>query len=133
MKTRILAAVALLPLLFVCIFFLPKFCTALVFGLAGAIGATLERENLYGGWAYAEQSAIREAYSAACEATVGRKPRITVIHAGLESGTVKREIPDMDIISCGPQVRGLHSPDEALCLASFETFFAIMEHLLQSL
>ena len=39
MKTRVLAAAALLPLLFVCIFFLPKFCTAIVFGLAGAIGA----------------------------------------------------------------------------------------------
>ena len=39
MKTRVLAAVALLPLLFVCIFFLPKVCTAIVFGLAGAIGA----------------------------------------------------------------------------------------------
>ncbi len=39
MKTRILSAVALLPLLFVCIFLLPKVCTAIVFGLAGAIGA----------------------------------------------------------------------------------------------
>ncbi len=38
MKTRVLAAVALLPLLFVCIFFLPKICTAVVFGLAAAIG-----------------------------------------------------------------------------------------------
>ena len=39
MKTRVLAAVALLPLLFICIFFLPKVCTAIVFGLAGSIGA----------------------------------------------------------------------------------------------
>ena len=39
MKTRILAAAALLPLLLICIFFLPKICTAIVFGLAGAIGA----------------------------------------------------------------------------------------------
>ena len=39
MKTRVLASVALLPLLFVCIFFLPKVCTAIVFGLAGAIAA----------------------------------------------------------------------------------------------
>ena len=39
MKTRILSAVVLLPLLFVCIFLLPKVCTAIVFGLAGAIGA----------------------------------------------------------------------------------------------
>ena len=39
MKTRVLAAVALLPLLIVCIFFLPKICTAIVFGLAGSIAA----------------------------------------------------------------------------------------------
>ena len=39
MKTRVLAAAALLPLLLICIFFLPKICTAIVFGLAGAIGA----------------------------------------------------------------------------------------------
>ena len=39
MNTRGLASVGLLPLLFICIFFLPKICTAIVFGLAGAIGA----------------------------------------------------------------------------------------------
>ena len=39
MKTRVLAAAALLPLLLICIFFLPKICTAIVFGLAGAIAA----------------------------------------------------------------------------------------------
>ena len=39
MKTRVLAAAALLPPLLICIFFLPKICTAIVFGLAGAIGA----------------------------------------------------------------------------------------------
>ena len=39
MKTRIISAVVLLPLLFVCIFYLPTVCTAIVFGLAGAIGA----------------------------------------------------------------------------------------------
>jgi len=98
--------------------------------LARTLGATIERENFYGGWAYAEKSAIREAFAASCEAITKKTPTVTVIHAGLECGTVKREIPDMDIISCGPQVRGLHSPDEALSLASFEQFFAIMEHLL---
>ena len=39
MKTRVLASVELLPLLLICIFFLPKICTALVFGLAGALAA----------------------------------------------------------------------------------------------
>lgn len=39
MKTRVLAAVALLPLLFVCVLALPKVVTAIVFGLASAIAA----------------------------------------------------------------------------------------------
>lgn len=45
MKTRILAAAALLPLLLVVVLFLPKFCTAILFGLMAAIGA---RELLKG-------------------------------------------------------------------------------------
>ncbi len=101
--------------------------------LARAIGATLTVDSRYTGWQYAEHSEIREAFIASAKAIVGQTPRVTVIHAGLECGTVKKRIPDMDIISCGPQVRGLHSPDEALHLASFERFFAMMEHLLRSL
>ena len=45
MKTRILAGVILLPLLLVVVLFLPKFCTAILFGLMAAIGA---RELLVG-------------------------------------------------------------------------------------
>ena len=101
--------------------------------LSKAIGAETVRDSFYSGWAFSEHSEIREAFAAACEAVVKQTPTITVIHAGLECGTVKKRIPTMDIISCGPQVRALHSPDEALNLASFEHFFAIMEYLLEHL
>ena len=39
MKTRIIAAVALLPFLLAVVLFLPKLCTAILFGLMAAIGA----------------------------------------------------------------------------------------------
>jgi phosphatidate cytidylyltransferase len=39
MKTRVIVSFALLPLLLLCIFFLPKICTAIVFGLAGFVAA----------------------------------------------------------------------------------------------
>ena len=39
MKTRILAGVILLPLLLVVVLLLPKFCTAILFGIMAAIGA----------------------------------------------------------------------------------------------
>ena len=49
-----------------------------------------------------------------------------VIHAGLECGIIKKSIPDMDMISCGPIVVNLHSPDEALNVKSFENFFSVV-------
>ena len=39
MKTRVIAAVALLPFLLAIVLFLPKICTAVLFGLMAAIGA----------------------------------------------------------------------------------------------
>ncbi len=97
------------------------------------MGADVKHDLRYSGWQYEPKSAIREAFITSAEAVCHQTPTVTVIHAGLECGTVKQNIPDMDIISCGPQVKNLHSPDEALNLASFEQFFAIMEHMLKSL
>lgn len=97
------------------------------------LGHKVNHEFRYAGWEYAPKSAIREAFIASAEAICGKTPKITIIHAGLECGTIKQSIPDMDIIACGPQVKNLHSPDEALNLASFERYFAILEHLLQNL
>ena len=39
MKIRVIAAAALLPLLLAVVLFLPKLCTAILFGLMAAIGA----------------------------------------------------------------------------------------------
>ena len=39
MKTRIIAATALLPALLAIVIFAPKFCTAILFGLMAAIAA----------------------------------------------------------------------------------------------
>ncbi len=101
--------------------------------MGDTIGTEVKHTLRYSGWQYAEKSAVRDAFMASAEVVCGKTPTVTVIHAGLECGTVKQHFPDMDIISCGPQVKNLHSPDEALNLASFEQFFAIMEHLLKNL
>ena len=88
-----------------------------------------EHYNRYPGWVYAEKSEIREEYADAYCKLYGESPTVEVIHAGLECGVIKGAIPDMDIISCGPVVVNLHSPDEALELASFERFFRVIKAL----
>ena len=93
---------------------------------AKMIGAAVKHYSRYPGWKFAEVSAIRERYCKAFFKKFGKEPEVTVIHAGLECGIIKEQIPDMDIISCGAIVLDLHSPDEALNKASFGRFCGII-------
>ena len=88
--------------------------------LAAAVGGTVNHHSRYPGWEYATVSAVRDAYTEAYRATVGGRMSILAIHAGLECGYIKRQIPDMDIISIGPDMKDIHSPDETLYLDSVE-------------
>jgi dipeptidase D len=63
---------------------------------------------------------VRDAYTAAYDAVIGGEMQVVAIHAGLECGYIKKQLPDMDIISIGPDMQGIHSPDEVLFLDSVE-------------
>ena len=93
---------------------------------ARILGGVSNHYNRYPGWEYSEDSAIRGDYTRAYRALYGHKPSVEVIHAGLECGIIKKFLPNMDMISCGPVILNLHSPDEALKIDSFESFFAVV-------
>ena len=93
---------------------------------AKTLGATLQLYNRYPSWSVAENSPIRERYCDAYEKILGKRPTVKALHAGLEAGVIKQHLPEMDVISCGPSVENLHSPDERLNMKSFETFFRIL-------
>ena len=93
---------------------------------ARLLGGVSDHYNRYPGWEYAPDSAIREDYTGAYKTLFGEEPRVEVIHAGLECGIIRKYLPSMDMLSCGPVVINLHSPDEAMNLASFEKFFAVI-------
>ena len=99
---------------------------------AALIGANVRHYNRYPGWNFAEVSPLRDAWSASCEKILGTKPEILAIHAGLECGFIKQAVPDMDIISAGPIIFDLHSPDERLDKKSFERFFTVVKDVLEN-
>ena len=43
---------------------------------------------------------------------------VKAIHAGLECGLFLEKYPHLDMISIGPQMYGVHSPDERLSISS---------------
>lgn len=52
----------------------------------------------------------------------GREPEVKAIHAGLECGLFGEKFGDLDMISFGPTLRGVHAPGERLELESLEKF-----------
>lgn len=56
----------------------------------------------------------------------GCEPEVKAIHAGLECGLFGEKFGDLDMISFGPTLRGVHAPGEKLELASLDKF---TEHL----
>lgn len=99
--------------------------------LAGVCGAETKHYSRYPGWNYSGSSNIAQKYSEACERLYGIRPKLSIIHAGLECGIIRNALPDMDIISCGPNVSGLHSPDEKLELESFSRVTEIISSVLR--
>ena len=97
------------------------------------VGGTTRHHSRYPGWDFAPESALREAYIKAYRDVTGEEAKVNVIHAGLECGIIFSHLPDMDIISVGPNLHDLHSPDEALELDSVEVFWKTVVRLLEIL
>ena len=99
---------------------------------ARILGAKVRHYNRYPGWSFAQSSTLQACYKRAYAKIFGVEPVVTGIHAGLECGFISKAIPDMDIISCGPVVLDLHSPDERLDKASFERFFSVVKSVVEA-
>ncbi|MBQ2999701.1 MAG: beta-Ala-His dipeptidase [Clostridia bacterium] len=95
--------------------------------------AEITHHSRYPGWEIAERSELREKYAEIFSGLFGRELRIASIHAGLECGLIKQAVPTMDMISCGPRIKNLHSPDERLDLRSLERFFLLITEVLKTI
>ena len=60
----------------------------------------------------------------------GQRPKVKVIHAGLECGILLGKYPNLDVLSFGPDIRGAHSPDEQVNMASVAAFWQFLCALL---
>ena len=101
--------------------------------LCEVVGGTTHHHSRYPGWDFAPTSDLREAYIKAYRDVTGETANVNVIHAGLECGIIYSHLPDMDIISVGPNLHDLHSPDESLELDSVEVFWKTIVRLLEIL
>ncbi len=77
----------------------------------------------YPGWSPNPNSELLKRVVASYEALFEEHPKVRAIHAGLECGLFLERQPQLDIVSFGPTMRGVHSPDERVEIASVERFW----------
>ncbi|TLF47538.1 aminoacyl-histidine dipeptidase [Halomonas urmiana] len=97
------------------------------------IGARTRVENAYPGWTPDPESPLLVCFRRLHRERLGNDPEVKVIHAGLECGILGGKYPALDMISFGPLIRGAHSPDERVELASVEEFWTLLRALVEDL
>ena len=48
----------------------------------------------------------------------GHHAEVKTIHAGLECGILLNKMPELDIVSMGPDIHDIHTPKEKLSISS---------------
>lgn len=84
----------------------------------------------YPGWEFERNSKLREEYLETYESLFGKKPEVIVIHAGLECGILSSKTPGLDIISVGPNMKDIHTPQERLDIASCDRIWKTIKKLI---
>jgi len=87
----------------------------------------------YPGWAPNPNSPLLEVVKKAYVDLFKSEPQVLAIHAGLECGLFLEKYPYLDMVSIGPQMYGVHSPQERLSIPSTERCYRWLCQTLQAL
>lgn len=90
-------------------------------------GVIISHNNPYPGWAPNIDSHILKVCVDSYRRLFSQEPEVKAIHAGLECGLFLEKFKDLDMISFGPTLRGVHAPGEKLELASLDKFVELLD------
>lgn len=102
-----------------------------VFELAGA--DSIVHNDGYPAWKMNPNSKLREVAKECYIRLFNTEPTIIGIHAGLECGLFSERYPHLDMLSMGPTMRGVHSPDEKLHIPSVEKVYKLVIEILKNI
>lgn len=93
-------------------------------------GAKVSVDGRYPAWKMRADSELTRITVETYRQLFGKEPKVIGIHAGLECGLFSERYPDLDMVSMGPTLRGVHSPDERLLIPTVDM---VWRHLLEIL
>ncbi len=93
-------------------------------------GAEIKQKDPYPAWKMNPDSKLTKAVVESYKKLFNKEPKVLGIHAGLECGLFSEKYPNLDMVSFGPTLRGVHSPDERLHIPTVQM---VWDHLLEIL
>ncbi len=96
-------------------------------------GATVSHSEGYPGWTPNPKSKILGITAQQYEKLFGNKPIIRSIHAGLECGLFLKKYPTLDMVSFGPTLRDVHSPNERINIETVDKFWKLLVAVLENI
>lgn len=88
--------------------------------LAKLNGCAYVKQSEYPGWEYLPESRLRDTMCTVYEELFHKQAKIEAIHAGLECGILASKMHGLDIVSTGPDILDIHTPQERMSIASVE-------------
>lgn len=96
-------------------------------------GADITQGDGYPGWSPNPKSEILKIAQESYKRLFGKDPKIMAIHAGLECGLFLAKYPHLDMISFGPTLRDVHSPNERIEIRTVGMWWNHLLDLLKSI
>lgn len=98
--------------------------------LFSMIGAEVAFDDAYVGWAPDPDSAILNIAVDSYKDLFGNAPKVEALHAGLECGLFLEKMPGLDMVSFGPTLKDIHSPNERANIRSVADFWKLLSDIL---
>ena len=94
------------------------------------INADVVHGEGYPGWTPNPHSELLQLTKLSYTKLFNSEPIVRSIHAGLECGLFLEKFPGLDMISFGPTMRGVHSPDEKINIQTVDKFWMLLVELI---
>ena len=96
-----------------------------------AFGGIVKRADRYPAWEFAPDSPFRDKMVRIFREQYGKDPVVETVHAGLECGILSEKIPGLEAVSIGPDMIGIHTPEERLSISSTQRTYRFVRTIIE--
>lgn len=97
------------------------------------LGGEFSSKSDYPAWEYNAESKMREICQKVYKDMTGKEAKIVAIHAGVECGLFNEKLGNLDMISFGPNLSDVHTPEEHMSITSVKNTWDYLLRVLEAI